>query len=165
MASTYWDANFMAHLDIGSIKIVMEVGARHGTETLLLEKKFPHADIFSFEPNPLTIEQCFSRLNNRPRINFFPIALGEKKVSLPFYSYIKGNDGASSLFKRIDFDNTQKETGLVEVTTLEDFALNHSLSHIDYLCMDVQGFELNILKGAGNFLSNIKYIVMLNKIK
>jgi FkbM family methyltransferase len=160
MDSKYWDTNFMRHLDVDSVQIVMEVGARYGGETLVLKNKFPNADIFSFEANPLTIEKCFLNLNGQDRIKFFPLALGEKKSKLPFYSYVKGNDGASSLFKRIDFEESQKETGSVDVITLEDFALTHSISHIDYLCMDVQGFELNVLKGAGGFLSNIKHVVM-----
>lgn len=160
MNSKYWDTNFLRHLDVFSVKTVMEVGARYGDETLILKNKFPNADIFSFEPNPLTIEKCFSNLKNQDRINFFPFALGREKSKLPFYSYIKDNDGASSLFKRIDFEQCQKETGLVDVITIEDFVSTRDISHIDYLCMDVQGSELNVLRGAGNFLSKIKYIVM-----
>ena len=38
--------------------------------------------------------------------------------------------------------------------------LENNINHIDLLCMDVQGFELNILKGSENYLKNIKYIIM-----
>ena len=32
--------------------------------------------------------------------------------------------------------------------------------NIDLLCMDIQGYELNVLKGCGDFIKNIKYIIM-----
>jgi hypothetical protein len=36
----------------------------------------------------------------------------------------------------------------------------NNIEYIDLLCMDVQGFELNILKGAEEYLKKIKYIIM-----
>lgn len=60
----------------------------------------------------------------------------------------------------MDFDQTQKQTGVIDVHPLESFAQDNQIPFINYLCMDTQGFELNILKGAGNFISKIQYIVM-----
>jgi len=36
----------------------------------------------------------------------------------------------------------------------------NNIYNIDLLCMDVQGFELNVLKGAEEYLKTIKYIIM-----
>lgn len=144
----------------GSVNTIFEAGARYGGESLVLNDVFPEAQIFSFEPNPLTRDICKSILSQSEQIRFFPIALGEKTDKLPFYSYMNDNDGASSLFKRLDFDKTQKQTGVADVVRLEDFVKEHNVDCIDLLCMDVQGFELNILKGAGDFISNIRHIIM-----
>tara|TARA_B100001559_G_C16070121_1_gene425409 strand:+ start:225 stop:521 length:297 start_codon:yes stop_codon:yes gene_type:complete len=36
----------------------------------------------------------------------------------------------------------------------------YKINKIDLLCMDVQGFELNILKGAEENIKKIKYVIM-----
>ena len=79
---------------------------------------------------------------------------------MPFFSFIKDNDGASSLFKRIDFDETQIQNGFVKIKKLIDIVSDENIPYIDLLCMDVQGYELNVLKGCETFLKNIKFIIM-----
>lgn len=159
MTSNYWDNIFLKHF-IHEPDIIFEVGSRYGDESIVLSNTFPNAKIFSFECNPLTIDICKEKIKNRYNINFFPYALGEKNSKQPFYSYMDNNDGASSLLKRLDYKSTQKNTGYVEIRKLDDFVNQNQISKIDYFCMDVQGYELNVLSGGKNFLKNIQYIVM-----
>lgn len=160
MGTNYWDDIFLKYLSIEDIKIVFEVGARYGDESIVLSNIFKNSKIFSFECNPLTIDICSNKFKGNKNIKFFSHGLGEKSDKLPFYSYIENNDGASSFLKRDDFIKTQKETGIVEIRTLSDFVLEKKIKKIDLLCMDVQGYELNILKGAKDFLKKIKFIIM-----
>ena len=44
--------------------------------------------------------------------------------------------------------------------TLENYMKNNNINKIDILCMDVQGYELNVLKGAADLIKNINYIIM-----
>lgn len=157
--TNYWDPRFTKHFDKPP-QVIFEVGARYGDESIVLSNKFPHATIYSFECNPKTVEMCRKKLDGCPKIRFFAMGLGEEKTSLPFYSYIQGNDGASSFYQRVDASSTQKMTGVVEMDTLENVMHTHHIETIDLLCMDVQGFELNILKGAKERLKNIRYIIM-----
>ena len=159
--SNYYDNKFIEHLDITNIKNIFEVGARYGDESLILAELFKESIIYSFECNPNTIEICLKKLENKINIKFMPYGLGNKNESLPFYSYmIDNNDGASSLLKRIDYEETQKQTGIINIKKLSDFVLENNIDKIDLLCMDVQGYELNVLKGAEDFIKNIKYIIM-----
>ena len=158
--TTYWDSRFLKHLTNISIKTIFEVGARYGDESIMLSKVFNSAQLYSFECNPNTVMKCITTLNNYEKIIFFPYGLGEKKDILPFYSYTSDNDGASSLHKRIDFDETQTLTGAVMINTLESVMIQENIAHIDLLCMDIQGHELSVLKGAGKYLKNINYIIM-----
>lgn len=159
MSSNYWDENFLRHLD-SDLEIVFEVGARYGDESIILSEIFSNSQIYSFECNPLTLNLCREKLKEYSNINFFDHALGEENTILPFYSYIDNNDGASSLLKRIDCEKTQKKTGDILVKKLSDFVKENKIQKIDLLCMDVQGYELNVLKGAEKFLTNIKYVIM-----
>ena len=160
MSSNYWDNIFLRHLPKKDIKIIFEVGARYGDESLRISNIFKESKIFSFECNPLTIDICKENVENNENISFFPYALGEETQKLPFYSFTEGNDGASSLLKRVDYEVTQKQTGVVQVKKMSDFVFENNIDQIDLLCMDVQGYELNVLKGAGEFLKKIKFIIM-----
>lgn len=158
--TNYWDNRFLSKIDINP-KIIFEVGARYGDESIKLSKIFPDAKIFSFECNPNTVDTCINNLKKYSNITFINKGLGEENKNLPFYSYIiDNNDGASSFYKRIDYTNTQKKTGYVEIEKISNIIDKYKLTNIDLLCMDVQGYELNVLKGADKYIENINYIIM-----
>ena len=158
--TTYWDERFLRHLQGKEIKYIFEVGARYGDESIMLATVFNTSQIYSFECNPNTVMKCVSKLKDHNNITLFCHGLGEKEEVLPFYSYTKDNDGASSLHKRIDFDDTQELTGHVLIRSLESVVREHSIPYIDLLCMDIQGHELSVLKGSAEYLKNIKYVIM-----
>ncbi len=158
--SYYWDEKFIKHLGHGDIKTIFEVGARYGDESIVLSQIFKDSIIHSFECNPLTVDICRNKLANHKNIIFNAHGLGNNNETLPFYSFIDNNDGASSLFKRIDYDTTQRYTGFVNIKKLSTYIETNNIKSIDLLCMDIQGYELNVLKGAEQYLSNIKYIIM-----
>lgn len=159
--SRYWDKSFLQHIEINDVKIVFEVGARYGLETIQLKNTFPNSIVHSFECNPNTINKCKTNLCGKDNIFFNDFGLGNKNENLPFYSYIaNNNDGPSSFLKRIDFNTTQKQTGIIEIKTLKNYVSHNKIENIDILCMDVQGYELNVLKGAEDFIKNINYIIM-----
>jgi FkbM family methyltransferase len=159
--SYYWDERFLRHIkNYSDIEIIFEVGARYGDETINLSNIFHNSKIYSFECNPNTIDKCKSLLENKKNIKFMPCGLGDKNINLPFYSYTQNNDGASSLFKRIDFDTTQEIKCNINVKKTIDIMKDNEITKIDLLCMDVQGYELNILKGSEEYLKNIKYVIM-----
>lgn len=159
--SYYWDPRFLKHIT-GKVHTVIEAGARYGDESLMLSNTFNDSHIYSFECNPLTVERCSQTLKNNPNITFTPKGLGERNEILPFYSYIADNDGASSFLKRIDVETTQVQSGMFEVIRLSDFAKENNITAgIDLLCMDVQGFELNVLKGcSSDLIKKIRYVIM-----
>ena len=159
--SNYWDKKFLQNINnIDNIKYVCEVGARYGDESIMLSNIFKNAKILSFECNPNTINICKTKLMNYHNIKFFDNGLGCIETEAPFFSYNNDNDGASSFLKRIDFDKTQKENGYIKIKTLSSILINENIPYINILCMDVQGYELNVLKGCFDYLSKIEYIII-----
>jgi len=158
--STYWDNRFIRHLSKDNIEYICEVGARYGDESIMLSSIFPKAKIISFECNPTTVDLCEQKLKKYPNIKFFNYGLGEVNTTLPFFSFTSNNDGASSFLKRIDFNHTQKHTGDIIIKSLNSALKEENISHLDLLCMDIQGYELNVLKGGSEFLSKINYVIM-----
>jgi FkbM family methyltransferase len=155
----YWDKRFLNKIN-DEIKIIFEAGARYGDESLKLSDIFPKSQIYSFECNPNTVDICKNKLENKENIKFMPYGLGNKNEQLPFYSYIDNNDGASSFFLRIDAETSQVSNENINIKKLSSFMKENNIDNIDLLCMDVQGFELNILKGAEEYLEKIKYVIM-----
>jgi FkbM family methyltransferase len=158
--TNYWDERFLNFLNKENIKYICEVGARYGDESIQLSKVFNNANIISFECNPNTVNICYNNLKNHDRIKFFNLGLGHYDDKLPFYSYKLNNDGASSFYKRIDFEETQVLSGYVTIRPLSSVLCEEKIPYLDLLCMDVQGYELNILKGCKEFLEKINYIIM-----
>ena len=159
--SNYWDNCFLQHIkNIDDVKYICEVGARYGDESLILSNIFKNAKLLSFECNPNTINICKTKLSNHKNIKFFDYGLGCIETEIPFFSFINNNDGASSFFKRIDFNETQIENGNMKIKKLSSILENENISYVNILCMDVQGYELNVLKGCESYLSKIQYIIM-----
>jgi FkbM family methyltransferase len=159
--SNYWDSKFLQHIkNIDNIKYICEVGSRYGDESIILSNIFKNANILSFECNPNTVNICKNKLLNYKNIKFFDYGLGCIETEEPFFSYNNDNDGASSFLKRIDFNNTQKENGYIKIKKLSSILSDENIQYINILCMDVQGYELNVLKGCENYLSKIEYIIM-----
>lgn len=173
---SYTSYKFYTYLRDKDIKTIFEVGARDCFDTIDLYHKFPGSSIYTYECNPTQIGVCLSTLqqissegeNTRPNsykfgnITFHSYGLGETTGDQPFYPYIAGNPGASSFFKRTDYDSSQTLIDNIHMETLESECSTYNVTTIDLLCMDVQGYELNIIKGSGSLIEdkNIRFIIM-----
>jgi hypothetical protein len=63
----------------------------------------------------------------------------------------------SSIYERKKKVKQQKIT--INAITLDSYCKEHNVNEIDLICMDVEGSELDVLKGSVNMLKNIKYII------
>lgn len=156
---------------IGEIENVFEFGARDCRETMAFHKNFPKAEIYTFECNPETLPICREKIKDAPQIHLIEKAVSDKEGELTFYQndkektetpFLDGNQGASSLFQaNPDYPEEHYIQKPIKVTsvTLESFLQqNPQIKNIDMLWMDIQGSELNALRGAGKRLSDIKLI-------
>jgi len=157
--TNYWDRRFVEHINT-NVGTIVEVGARYGDESIELSNCFPGAHVYSFECNPRVVDRCKNRLMGHENITFLECGLGDVNEHKNFYSYIENNDGASSFYKRYDGDQTQVLAGSIEIRKLSDIMTEQSIESVDLLCMDVQGYELNVLRGLGEKLKRVHYIIM-----
>lgn len=139
--------------------VFFDIGANVGLYTIPASK-VPGITIYAIEPtakNFWKLQQNFMlNANTTSNLNLLNIALSDK----PDFSYISnpvdGNDGTF----RIEHTMTNKSY-LFAVTTFDQVIQYHSITHIDVLKMDVEGYEGKILKGF-NLISTIKpkHIIM-----
>ena len=120
----------------------VDAGANIGWLSLVGAKKVGvNGKIFSFEPVPSTHEILKSNkeLNQFTQIQLNQFALGNKEENLNIYPEKENRGGASIL-------NHQSENGVeIEVKTLDSLNLKTAINVIK---IDVEGFELDVLKGG-----------------
>ena len=146
-------------LAAGEIKTVFDVGANEGQSAREFLRHFPTARIFSFEPTPATFQALSRFAQTQPRVTPVNKALGEApgKIELNENAFHQTNSLLSANLGSEKYlgpgvINCQRKIE-VEMTTLDAFGRQESVTGIDLLKIDVQGFELFVLKGAQEFLS------------
>lgn len=155
--------------------ILFDVGAKGGT--FELSKLRQYIKCFAFEPNPYEFKKLINP-GEVKQIKYaekqdFQIALGDKIgqaeliiTNKASYSSLLEFDAYS--FKKhlelmpkyeqwvYDFKISEKVT--VPTTTLAEFCKIHHLKRIDFLKLDTQGNELDILSGGNQLLENVGVI-------
>jgi FkbM family methyltransferase len=138
----------------------VDCGAR-GERTKPLIEAMPDALYVGFEPDR---EECARLLKhaNGTRYKFFPVALGAKAERQTLH--LTRNPACTSLFAPDhEFLGQFMELGPffdvlaaqpVETVALDTFLPEQGINRIDFIELDTQGAELDILRGAEEFLSS-----------
>lgn len=132
--------------------IVFDIGANAGqsAETMLVE--FPSSRLFCFEPSKSTYSELQQRHKQSTRVQCFNLALSNEERS----AKLELNE--SSVLRRLvgELDSTGNptETEDVSLTTIDAFCTEQQISRIDYLKIDTEGHELQVLAGAELMLSS-----------
>ena len=142
--------------------IFFDVGQNKGDYTQTLLKLFPDATIHGFEPNHFLCETLIDRFRNIPNVRLNNFGFGTKKETIPlFITRDNKKTGHGSVFKSVMTDlhqNTDPEEIEIAMDTIFNYCKQHDIPSIDFLKIDVEGNELNVLKGAGDFLNQVKVI-------
>ena len=146
----------LAFMDIGS---VIDVGANKGQFSLVVRSLFPDVEIHAFEPLE-TEFQIFKSVVAGP-VKHYAMALGAEPAEAKFY--ITSRPDSSSLFKPgKDHEQlsgvTVTSSKTVPVVRLNDAIDVRTLTAPVLMKLDVQGGELDVLKGAADILPFIDTI-------
>lgn len=132
---------------------VFDVGANIGQSAKTYRAHFPDAEIYCFEPVRRTFAELKNNLQEMKRVQCFRCALGS--------SAQKGLmvlKGSSNLFRLRSGsgspqDDSDAPTEAVDVLTLDGFCADNNIQHIDFLKIDTEGHDLEVLKGASAMLA------------
>ena len=170
--------NFLKKNNFKDFEIFFDIGAHEGESIILFSKNFNIKRIFSFEPSPVN----FKKLSQNKRfiqnkfqdleINLENYALGSEKrkllmkqLSETSSSTINNIDQNSKYFKKKNtFLNLKKNENLIEEVeinqiTLSDYLEQKKILKIDFLKIDTEGYEFNVLVGMGKYLQNVNLIM------
>lgn len=162
--------NILKFLKIGQNKniIIFDVGAHSGKTLIEYQNIFEDAYIHSFEPHPKTFKILENNIKQYNFKNVFlhNIALGEFKETKEFY--VTENPLLSGFIKPssiIDpkYNNKLLSSERYETITGDNFCNNKNINSIDILHLDVQGFELEVLKGFTELLIQKKISIIVTE--
>lgn len=138
-----------------SCPVIFDVGANQGEWSFRLYKMFPKSRIFLFEPQPGCQKMILDK--KIPNSELIPNAISSERTILKLYTPSE-TSGIASLHPRQDtFCEKKIFTSIdVETTTLDSVIEDYGLSCVDFIKMDIEGHELNALKGARESLKKQK---------
>lgn len=135
--------------------VLFNVGANVGEYVSNIVSVFPkNSRVFAFEPALASFNKLKSNTASHQNVTVVNMGLGERKGTFDLFSDAP-RSGLASLYKRelshIKVSLSKKEK--VRVTTLDAYCSKEKIKHIHFLKVDVEGNELNVLKGASALLS------------
>lgn len=129
----------------------VDVGANIGLISLEASREVgSQGNVYSFEPHPYTakILRFNISLNSMENIKAIEKGVGSEKGEAKIYDRWDINRGGASLLS----SNSDQEGFDIQVVTLDEVFENIKVSMIK---IDVEGFELEVLKGAKRILSSV----------
>ena len=125
------------------LKNVLDIGAWCGTWSLAMQKFAKN--ICCFEPNAIHFECLQKNLEKYKHIQLFNHAVGSKT------GFVKLSEDTATQNTRVI-----EEAGNISICTLDSL----DLQDVDMIKIDVEGLEMEVLKGATKILENVKYLMI-----
>lgn len=148
--------------------IIVEAGAYDGSDSIIISEWWPQGMVHSFEPIPELYKKLSHKTQQSKSIITYQLALGDfVGIGSMYVSEEPWNLGipsqSSSLLEPKDHLYyastlfTQKID--VVVKTLDIWAEEKNIDHVDFLWLDMQGYELNTLMASPKIMKTVKAIL------
>ncbi len=169
---------FLKKRGFNKFDLFLDVGAHRGESIKLFSNNFEINKIISFEASPINFnflqsqEKIYSKKFNKTKIVIENIALGSKNKSVEFKHF---NESSSSTIKNIDEDSQyfKKKFKLlnffnnkniyqkfeIKIQKLHDYLKQKNINSVDFLKIDTEGYEYEILLGLEDKIKLINIIM------
>lgn len=127
----------------GRDHVMLDVGAHFGTSAAYFDKL--GWSIHCFEPDPSNREKLLARFGASENVIIDPRAVSDVAATGVSFFTSEESTGISGLHS---FRDTHVETAKVDVTTLEEITRVRGITKVDFLKIDVEGFDLSVLRGV-----------------
>jgi FkbM family methyltransferase len=147
---------------------VLDIGAHHGFYTLLSATRIGRKGrIYAFEPSPreraaLLRHVKWNRLRN---VSVYAVALGMEAKTGHLFVVDQHQTGCNSLRPPASDVLENSTPTPVDIIRLDDWASEQHLASADFIKLDVEGGELDVLKGANMFLERRPRPVFLIEVQ
>ena len=148
---------------------ILEIGCNNGDDTLALLREMPLVKLYCFEPDPRAIRRFKENLSaSLPRVTLTEVAVSDRNGTVDFYASSGGEmpegwDQSGSIRKPtghltewpwVKFEKTIA----VETCRLDDWRADNGIEDVDFIWMDVQGAEGDVVAGATKTLERTSFL-------
>ena len=139
----------------------IDVGAHMGDKSFWFHEYNKEAEVAVFEPNPVMFGLLELNLRHIKGLRKYCVALGSEEGEINIYSDPMHLDTASlnesSYYLKNNAEGELQSTK-VKVKRLDSYIDEFKNKQNIYLKIDVETFERELLKGAQEFIKNVKYL-------
>lgn len=139
------------------VNTLIDVGSNKGQFSILMNNYYPNIKIYSFEPQKkfLAIQKRILPFNNY----FYNIALGSTTGYKKFY--ITKREDSSSILEPVNNESKYKIKKIkkIRIERLDNIINLKKLKKPVIIKLDIQGYELEALKGSKKILNKIDYLI------
>jgi len=170
--------NFLKKKNLKKINIFFDIGAHEGESIEIFSKNFTISKIYSFEPSPINFLKLKNKVNlflknfKDTKIYVENVGLGDEKKRI----YLKQlNESSSSTINQINKNSKYFKKKIfflnklhtknfyknidIQIIRLDEYLNNNSIEYIDFMKIDTEGYEFDVLKGLGIKIHNVQYIM------
>jgi len=144
-----------------NVRTVLDVGANRGQFSLLARCLYPAATIYAFEPLQRPAERFRALFADQSNVHLFQVGIGEALGETKMF-VANDHHASSSILKAHKQSQIfgSRETGeeTVRVGRLNDFLPLDRICAPCLLKIDVQGYELQVIKGCREALPLVDYL-------
>jgi len=126
--------------------IVLDIGSNYGQMSILWSKVKPGVQVYSFEASSYIFKILKKNIEiNSANVKAFNNIVGNVRDKLAYISKSKLDKYTSYGSNKLEFTKEKKNSDKIECIKIDDIAFNQNIS---VMKIDVQGFDLHVLKGA-----------------
>ncbi len=137
--------------------VCVDVGCHAGSILKMMMKYAPNGKFYAFEPIPKFVEYLQKNYDHHSNVLIYEIALSDVTGEASF-NHVTTNPGYSGLIKRSYDRPDEKETKINVKTDLMDNIIQND--SIDFIKIDVEGAELQVLRGAKEIVKRDKPFIV-----
>jgi FkbM family methyltransferase len=147
-------------LALGSSSVVIDVGANTGLYSLFASRYANQ--VHAFEPYPPVLSRLrrVIETNEVPNITVHAVGLGASEANLRFYSPPEGNLGTGSFLQGFATGNRDAHEEL-PIVAGDAYLSRTGITRVDFIKMDIEGYEKPALTGLQQTLQRHRPIVLL----
>lgn len=135
---------------LGDRPFAIDVGGNIGDWTALFLQKAPAGRVCVFEPVAGTYASLAGRFANDSRVQCVNAAVSAEP-GVCVLRVLRDLSGSNSIYRMPNEDGVTEQS--VVAITGDEFVLKAGIDTVSYLKVDVEGHELNVLRGCRNLIS------------
>lgn len=133
--------------------VVIDCGSNRGDWADILLKRFgKECDIHLFEPNKIMLDYCRIKYDYNDNITYNELAAYKENTTLQFHYFENFNNELSSIYKGEDWDTMPLKQRYVKTVKIADYCSEKRINYIDYLKIDCEGSDVDVLIGCFSML-------------